>query len=507
MYLLAAAVVGAGFAYALPAVVPTAEASVTSALTWGACPQFAANVPVDPRQRCGTVRVPLDYRQPHGRSITVAVSRIPAADPAKRRGVLMLNPGGPGSEGLSQPSVFGARASKAVLDSYDLVGFDPRGVGRSSPVTCGLTDAETVPNYPYPAADGSIAGNVAFARSAAARCAARSGAVLPYITTANTARDIDLVRAALGAPRVSYWGGSYGTYLGAVYASMFPGRADRVVLDSAVDPAKLWYGVFRAQNAGMTIRFPDAARVAAAGGLGLGSTVDEVTAGYRRLASRLDRRPVTVPGAAVALNGNVLRHYTFTLLHYDSVLPDLARAWRATADLADGTATPEQVALLQAVMAAITPSTSTAPGVPADNSLAAAWAIACGDVRWPGDVRTYARNVAADRAAYPLTAGFGAGIWPCAFWPTTPAERPAVLGDRGSRNVLIVQNERDPATPLSAGRGLRRALGQRAVMVTVDAGGHGVYGVQAPGSCATAAVDAFLVGGVLPATDTRCPAP
>lgn len=507
MYLLAAAVVGAGFAYALPAVVPTAEASVTSALTWGACPQFAAGVPVDPRQQCGTVRVPLDYRQPHGRSITVAVSRIPAADPAKRRGVLMLNPGGPGSEGLSQPSAFGARASKAVLDAYDLVGFDPRGVGRSNPVTCGLTDAETVPNYPYPAADGSIGGNVAFARSAAARCAARSGGVLPFITTANTARDMDLVRAALGAPRVSYWGGSYGTYLGAVYASMFPGRADRVVLDSAVDPAKLWYGVFRAQDAGMTIRFPDAARVAAASGLGLGSTVDEVTARYRRLASRLDRKPVTVPGAAVALNGNVLRHYTFTLMHYDSVLPDLARAWRATADLADGTATPEQVALLQAVLAAITPSASTAPGVPADNSLAAAWAIACGDVRWSGDIHLYARNVAADRAAYRLTAGFGAGIWPCAFWPTAPVERPAVLGDRGSRNVLIVQNERDPATPLSAGRGMRRALGQRAVLVTVDAGGHGVYGIQAPGSCATAAVDAFLIDGVLPATDKRCPAP
>jgi hypothetical protein len=288
---------------------------------------------------------------------------------------------------------------------------------------------------------------------------------------------------------------------------MFPERADRVVLDSAVDPTKLWYDVFRGQDAGMTIRFPDAARVAAASGLGLGTTVDEVTAAYRRLASRLDTRPVTVPGAAVALNGNVLRHYTFTLMHYDAVLADLAKAWRATADLADGTATPEQVALLQAVMAAITPSTSTSPGVPSDNSLAAAWAIACDDVRWSGDVREYARNVAADRAAYPLTAGFGAGVWPCAFWRTGPVEHPADLGDRGLRNVLIVQNERDPATPLSAGQGMRRTLGQRAVLVTVDAGGHGVYGLQPPGSCATAAVDAFLVDGTLPAADTRCPAP
>jgi hypothetical protein len=111
---------------------------------------------------------------------------------------------------------------------------------------------------------------------------------------------------------------------------MFPKRADRVVLDSAVDPAKLWYDVFRSQDAGMTIRFPDAARVAAASGLGLGSIVGEVTAVYRKLASRLDSRPVTVPGAAVALNGSVLRHYTFALMHFDGALPDLAKAWRTS---------------------------------------------------------------------------------------------------------------------------------------------------------------------------------
>jgi hypothetical protein len=164
------------------------------------------------------------------------------------------------------------------------------------------------------------------------------------------------------------------------------------------------------------------------------------------------------------------------------------------------------VALLQAVLAAVTPSASASPGVPSDNSLTAAWATACGDVRWSGDVWEYARNVAADRAAYPLTAGFGAGIWPCASWRTGPVERPASIADRGSRNVLVVQNERDPATPPFAGRGMRRALGQRAVLVTVDAGGHRVYGLQAPGSCATAAVDAFLVEGSLPTADKRCPA-
>lgn len=156
------------------------------------------------------LQVPLDYRRPGGRQITVAVSRIPAADPATRRGVLLLNPGGPGGEGLDTPSEAGP-AGEPLLAAYDLIGCDPRGVGHSTPVTCGLTEAQLTPPLPYPAPDGSIAANVAFARSAAAACAARSGDLLPYITTANTARDMDRIRQALGTSRLSYYGDSYGT--------------------------------------------------------------------------------------------------------------------------------------------------------------------------------------------------------------------------------------------------------------------------------------------------------
>src|SRR5579875_2673275 len=152
--------------------------AASPAIAWGACPAAPAGVQIDPKQQCGTLSVPLDYRLPDGKQITIAVSRIPAADPAKRRGVLLLNPGGPGSEGLDLPSSFAASAAPAVAADYDLIGFDPRGVGHSSPVTCGLTAAELMPPYPFPAPDGSIAGNTAFARSTAARCAAGSGSEL-----------------------------------------------------------------------------------------------------------------------------------------------------------------------------------------------------------------------------------------------------------------------------------------------------------------------------------------
>jgi pimeloyl-ACP methyl ester carboxylesterase len=465
---------------------PQAEAAST--IRWGACP----TTPVDPRQECGTVRVPLDYRQPAGRQISIAISRIPAADPEKRRGVLLVNPGGPGGEGLNPSSFPG---SGAVLETYDRIGFDPRGVGHSAPVTCGLTPAELMPPQPYPAADGSIARNVAFARSAAARCEAKSGDLLPYITTANTARDLDRVRQALGEAKVSYYGLSYGTYLGAAYASMFPARTDRLVFDSAVDPARIWYDEFRLQSQGIADRFPDAAAFAASRGV-LGDTAAAVTRGYQKLAERLDAVPVGLPG-------NVFRSASTALISQDAALPYLTDFWTAAAALADGTATPAQSEFIQQILAMLSLAANASPGVPSDNALAAAYAVVCGDVRWPRDVRTYARNVAADRRAHPLSAGAPANIWPCAFW-SEPVEPPVAITGSGPRNVLILQNERDPNTPLAGGRGMRTALGKRAVLVTADAGGHGVYGTPGAGACATATADTFLTTGVLPPRDTTC---
>ncbi|EXG81202.1 alpha/beta hydrolase [Cryptosporangium arvum] len=470
--------------------------SAPPAIRWGACPAPAAGVPTSPALTCGTIRVPLDHRRPDGPRITLAVSRLAAGDPAKRRGALLLNPGGPGTEGLHLPATFAQLTSPRVRAAYDLIGFDPRGVGRSTPVTCGLTTAEMVPTSPYPAPDGSIDANIAFARSAAARCRARSGALLPYLTTANTARDLDLIRRALGEERVSYWGGSYGSYLGAVYASLFAGRTDRMVLDSAVDPERIWYDEFRQQSAGMAARFPDAARAA-------GLSVAEATALYQGVAAALDRAPARVPGSPVVFSGDVFRYLTFSLLYQDAALGPLAQAWRAGRHLAAGVASTEETALLAQILAKITPSATTSPGVPADNAIASAYAVACGDVRWPTTLDTYRRAVARDRAAYPLSAGFPANLWPCAFWPTPPIEAPVRIADHGPR-ILVLQNERDPATPLESARGMRRALGERSRLVTVAAGGHGVYGVRGPDACENVVADAYLLDGSWPTKDVRC---
>jgi hypothetical protein len=223
------------------------------------------------------------------------------------------------------------------------------------------------------------------------------------------------------------------------------------------------------------------------------------------LAARLDARPVTIPGTSTLLSGNLFRYLSYALLTQDAAIPPLTQVWHAAADLSAGHATNDDVTTLQQILGMVSPSAAASPGVPRDNAVAAAYAIACDDVSWPRDVNRYARDVAEDRASFPLSAGFPANVWPCAFWPTTPVEPAVTISGRGPRDILILQNERDPATPLESGLGMHKALGARSALVTVDAGGHGVYGTQGPQACAAVTTDAFLTKGTLPAQDEHCP--
>jgi pimeloyl-ACP methyl ester carboxylesterase len=469
---------------AAPAVPASADRPVATAtaVTWGPCPGPAAGR--DPRQQCARIAVPLDYRRPRGRTIDIAISRIPAS-PGQRRGILLTNPGGPGVPGLDLPGLLPLLFPADVLSRYDVIGMDPRGVGLSSPISCGVAvDTPLDLLLPYPAPDGSIARNIAFARSFAAGCARHSGDLLPFVTTANTARDMDLIRTALGEERLSFFGGSYGTYLGAVYATLFPERTDRIVVDSAIDPRRVWRGFYRSWGASTALRLPDFTTWAAArdATYRLGATPRAVAAAFSVLAARLDRNPVTLPDGTV-VNGNILREYTRLQVTDGANFPAVAAAWRY---LATGDGAP--------------------PAVPrfSDNYVSVLNAIACNDTAWPRDPGVYARDVAIDRRQFPVTAGMPANIRPCAFWPHRPLEPPVRVTSRGPRNVLIVQNTRDPSTSWRNALGLRHALGRRAVLVTVDAGGHIALG---RGTCADTTAAAFLATGRLPARDRSCAGP
>ncbi|MGW1837399.1 alpha/beta hydrolase [Streptomyces sp. NPDC002067] len=464
------------------AAVAEPRAATPDTVRWAPCQKKAA--PSPSRLECATLDVPLDYRHPGGRQIEIAISRVASGKPSQRRGVLLTNPGGPGVTGLGYPAVLAALGMpRKVLDSYDVIGFDPRGVGRSTPVTCDLTPRQqsrgNLPPYAHTAAD--VVREARNARAVARQCAtSRTASLLPHLTTANTARDMDRIRAALGEPELSYLGGSYGSYLGAVYTTMFPGRSDRIVLDSNLGPGGYDVTAMRLFGRGMEDRFPDFAAFAAAHpAYGLGTTPRQVRAKFFELAERLEAKPVH------GVDGTLFRGYTFDRLYSDANMPRLAEMWQA---LDTGRKPP-----LDPPMADM------------ENFMAARLAVICGDARWPRTIRRYQHNVAVDRRKYPMLGGSSAGIGPCAFWPGEQAEPPVRIGDRGPSDILMAQNERDPGTPLAGARKLRQALGRRATMVTADQGGHGVYPFGA-NTCANDAVTAFLTTGKRPSRDLACPA-
>ncbi|QLH23321.1 alpha/beta hydrolase [Streptomyces sp. Rer75] len=466
-------------------------AEATSALSWGACDGTGH----DARQECATLDVPLNYRDPDGKRITLAVSRVRSERPDARRGTLLLIPGGPGEPGLNRPSTVGKRLPQSVRDAYDLVSFDPRGMGRSTSASCDLAagDRSLATTRPWPAADGDITENVTTARRIADTCARNGGDLLPTLGTVNEARDIDSIRRALGERKLSAWGRSYGTYVGSVYAQLYPERTDRWVLDSNDDPdptqvERRWLANFAV---GAEDTFPAFATWASAPGSP--GRLADTPAGVRRrvldLAARLDAEPLRWDGAnPPVLNGNVFRQSVLTALYSRGQFEGLARLVKDAEDGKVPGAAP--------------------PDLPQDTA-AVSFATLCNDVEWPTSIPGYARDVAASRASHPLTAGMPVNITPCSFWPYKPQDKPVRITDRGPSNVLLVQDRYDVATPYSGALNLRRAYGDRARMVTVDTTGHGAAYVPAPygSSCADRAVTDYLVRGERPVRDVSCPAP
>ncbi|MFE4636254.1 alpha/beta hydrolase [Streptomyces sp. NPDC056773] len=481
----------AGAATATAAPQATARGAAP-ALAWTACTHTGHLE----GQQCAKLSVPLDYADPAGPQVELAVSRLPSTRPAVRRGALAVVPGGPGGSGVQRLSQKGAALAGQMAGAYDLVALDPRGVGGSVTAGCGLdpADRRLTTLRSWPGADGGIAENTDRSRRVAEACAANGGAVLRSFTTINQARDMDRFREALGERKLSVWAVSYGTYVTAVYAQKFPKRTDRVVLDSSgdPDPERVARGWLANMAQGADDRFPDFAAWAsdparAGEGLRLAEHPDDVRPLFLELAAELDRspKPSNVPG--LPLTGTLLRQALQTALYGDAQFPAFARLVRAAQD-------PAAVPELPRELAAVLP----------DSDAALMVGVICNDVAWPKDVAGYERAVAADRAAHPLTAGMPANITPCAFWKDAPAERPTRINDRGPSNILMVQNLRDPSTPYAASLKMRDALGQRARLLTVDHGGHGVY-LGNGNACSDRTVTAYLTTGERPARDASCP--
>ncbi len=491
---LAAATAATGLTATAAAPAAARTGAAAPALTWYPCAK-----PGGPTtQECAELPVPLDYSDPGGRQITVAVSRIPSDRPQTRRGSLIVIPGGPGGSGVQRLTQKGAALREELAGAYDLVALDPRGVGGSATASCALApgDRYLTSLRSWPGPDGGIAENAARSRRTAEACARNGGPVLRSFTTANQARDIDRFREALGEHKLSAWGVSYGSYVGAVYAQKYPLRTDRWVLDSSgdPDPRRVARGWLANMARGAEDRFPDFAAWAShpdrdRDGLRLAEAAQEVEPLVLALAASLDRAPRESTTAGVPLSGNGLRQALQNALYSDASFASFARLVQAASDPARIPALPPELA-----------------GPLRDEDAAVMLGVICNDVAWPRTpLAAYRRAVDADRVRHPLTAGLPVNVLPCSFWKTGPAEQPTRITDQGPSNILMVQSRRDPATPYSGGLKMCEALGGRARLVTVEQGGHGVYlGTGTGTACGDRTVTAFLATGERPAEDTSC---
>lgn len=465
---------------------PAAPPPPTPPLTWSPCGDMA------PGLDCATVSVPLDHADPGGQRIDVAISRRPATDPALRRGVMLLNPGGPGGSGLTMPLAVTQllQGRPEILTRYDLIGFDPRFVGHSTPATCELTlDEMKVPRWPA----GGFTGEVQVARTVAGKCVEHAGWALQHASTRNVARDLDIVRAALGEQRISYLGYSYGTDIGRAYLSQFPERVDRFVLDSNTNP-------LRSGRDSDTIFAPNFERMlglfsrfAAANPdrYGLGADATAVRRAFDGLISQALATPV-VSGDEV-FPADDIRSIAFRLLYAENRFDLLGRF---VSTLRAGQPLPADIAFLSNLR-----RFTSVPGVPLDNFIAAFFLFSCGDSEYPRDLTGYRRDAAVFSALYPFAGPPMANISPCAFWPAIDREpAPALLGNPS--RILIVNSLGDPATPFD-GALTTRVLLPHSRLVTVPVSHHAVLG-EYPNTCVESAVSDYFVNGQ--ARDVACPA-
>ncbi|MCW5253634.1 alpha/beta hydrolase [Streptomyces sp. SHP 1-2] len=442
--------------------------------------------------RCTRVTVPLDHARPEGRTLGIALSRIPATDPGHRIGSLLLNGGGPGGQTLGDPPW--VREAMGPAARFDVIGVDPRFVGRSSPLDCGWPTGSA-----FRGAGTDRAGfdrMTELARDLARRCRTAAGDLLPYATTRDTARDMDVVRAALGERRISYLGYSYGSYLGEVYATMFPGRTDRVVLDGVIAPDR--YGPRLLRHAGPANRHAlegwASWTALRDGTYRLGRTRAAVLATVDRIGAAAARRPLR-------LGGHRVDEHTVPVILLNGLSQDNATAY---GDFAEGVRDLARAARGEPVapspwLAGVLDFTLTG----AESAYGSAQtAILCGDAAAPRDPEVYWRDIRRVRAEDPRFGPVTQNINACAFWDP-PRERPVTV--RGDLPALLVNATGDPRTDYEGARLVRDAWPSSRLVTLRGADQHAVFGVHGD-DCVDSAVNAYLVTGRLPARDLTCEA-
>ena len=465
--------------------------------------------------QCGTVTVPLDYEHPDGRTITLALKKLPASDSDAEHGSLFLNPGGPGGSGVeavaSAPGV-----PEELRAAYDIIGFDPRGVGQSTPITCwtddeirqSLTDPGNGDISPTNPLRGITSKNVPAQEKIdrgtanAARCAQHSEVpeLLDHVGTRNVARDMDVLRATNGNATLNYLGISYGTHIGAVYADLFPGRVGRVVLDSAVDPSKREID----RNA-ETVAFKEGVlrqyveHCQTQSDCPLTGSTDEAIAQLTAFVDGLDQAPLTAPDSDATVN---TQDATVIIQRLAVAQPD----WEAlTAMLTPAMTNHDGTLMVKAKQNSpdLSPETTVEEVVSQANEQIMLAAVICNDNPDAGGTASdWDAQAAAEKKTYPFFGGTSSAMDAyCRGWGHRTQTPPAQTRAEGSDPILVVGITGDVQTLYSWAQSLAGQL-DNGHLFTVEGYGHG----GAIGNCASAATIGFLVNGTVPAEGATCTA-
>ncbi|MEP6666046.1 MAG: alpha/beta hydrolase [Nocardioidaceae bacterium] len=441
---------------------------------------------------CADIWVPLDYNEPDGQAITLKAKRQPAGDESKRRGSLLINPGGPGGSGIDYLGFIGLDSS--ITDVYDVVGFDPRGVGQSTPVDC-LPDSQLetyVASDPTPDDASEISDFQGIWSNFTVGCVDNSGPLLKHVSTIEVARDMDIIRAVVGDPKLNYFGASYGTYIGATYAALFAKNVDRMVLDGAVDPLSTPHESEVNQAAGFDTAFTAYLKdCVSQGDCPLGDSVDSARARLIQLFKDIDASPLpTSSGREVteglAFLGVIVPLYSRT--NWGILTTAMSEAVQGSGDTL--------------LLAADAYTERQPDGSYASNSLEVQPAVNCLDHPEHESLQQIEQGGPAFRAKAPVF-GQAAMWWPftCSNWPVRPSAPQPDYSAKGAAPIVVVGTTRDPATPYEQAVRLAKEL-DSGVLLSRDGDGHTAYG--AGNSCIDRAINTYLAQGTPPKDGTTC---
>ncbi len=480
------------------ATTPTATASASTAgldaviqrfakpLAWAGCGDGF---------ECAKLTVPLDYARPASDTIEVGVIRLKASKQSKRIGSLLLNPGGPGGSGVEFARQARSLLPQEIRDRFDVVSFDPRGVGETAPVDC-LNDAEldrllaVDPSPDSPAEEKALFD----ARGdEAAACQRKSGRLLPHVGTVDTAKDMDVLRAALGDDKLTYVGFSYGTMLGARYAEQFPTHIRALVLDGALDPRLTSSQVSGAQAVGfdnaLTAFLADCTRIGCAfskHGRSAGEAFDQ-------LMASIDRAPLNATGDTRKVGPSE------ALFGVAAALYSREYGWPVLRTALENAYTRRDGATLLALFDNLVERDDQGHY---SNSVESQAAISCVDGVYARDQASYDRDAAEFAKKAPrFGRAIAYGPTACAFWPVPPVTREGPVSAPGAPPILVVGTTRDPATPYAWAQGLASQLPGR--LLTYEGDGHTAYGFGRS-KCVDGVVDAYLLTLTLPKAGTTC---